>query len=88
VNIYKTLFFNLKVFLLSVARKLPILFYEKVKFGPLDGRIKIIGIPFFGMVNYSLNFDPIKCSNGSAYFSNGGLTILKEKNFHLAKIVL
>lgn len=60
INWVNTLYFNFKMLPFSIAKKLPVVFYGKVKFTSLKGSV-IINAPIkFGMVGFGVNLEIIK----------------------------
>lgn len=92
VNWPKTIWFNLKMFPFSVGSKLPVMFYGKVSFGELDGKIIIRGPIERGMIGFGQRFEVMKKAKGIAEFSvsgtlvfNGPAHIGKDVCLHVAK---
>lgn len=69
VNWTKTVYFNFKMFPLSVARKLPVIFYGPVSFGPLSGKIIFNTRIKNGLVGFGQRFELPRKSKGTAEFS-------------------
>jgi acetyltransferase-like isoleucine patch superfamily enzyme len=64
VNWIKTLYFNFKKFPYPIAKKLPVFFYENVKFSNLSGEI-IINAPITtGMIGFGQKFEQFSRSKG------------------------
>lgn len=60
INWVSTLYFNFKMLPFSIAKKLPVVFYGKVKFTSLNGKV-IINAPIrFRMVGFGENLEMIK----------------------------
>lgn len=57
VNWPKTLYFNFKKFPFSIAKKLPVFFYGKVRFTDLSGTVKIKGKIKTAMIGFGQNFE-------------------------------
>lgn len=84
VNWTKTLCFNFKKFPFSVAKKLPVFFYGKVKLGDLSGAF-IIDAPIkTGMIGFGQSFELFKKAQGIAEFSLSGKLVCKG-NVHFGK---
>lgn len=60
INWIKTIYFNFKMLPFSIAKKLPVLFYGKVKFTSLKGKVVITAPIRFGMVRFGINLELIK----------------------------
>lgn len=66
INWIKTIYFNFKMFRFSIAKQLPVMFYENVKFSTLDGEI-IINAPIRrGMIGIGQKFEKFSRSRGVA----------------------
>lgn len=57
VNWTKTLYFNFKKFPFATAKKLPVFFYNKVKFTSIQGEIKIEGNIQKGMIGFGQPYE-------------------------------
>jgi acetyltransferase-like isoleucine patch superfamily enzyme len=57
VNWTKTLYFNLKKFPFAIAKKLPVFFYNRVKFTSIKGEIKIEGKIQKGMIGFGQPYE-------------------------------
>lgn len=57
VNWYKTLLFNFKKFPFSIAKKLPVFFYGRVKFKSIKGDVIIKGSVKRGMIAFGLSYE-------------------------------
>ncbi|MEN2400988.1 transferase [Flavobacterium sp. MC2016-06] len=57
VNWIKTLYFNFKKFPFATAKKLPVFFYNKVKFTSIEGDIKIEGEIKKGMIGFGQPYE-------------------------------
>ncbi len=66
VNWTKTLYFNFKKFPFSVAKKLPVFFYGKVKFSSIKGEIIIQGKLKKGMVGFGHPYEKNTLHKGIA----------------------
>ncbi len=92
VNWAKTVYFNLKMFPLTTAKKLPVIFYGKVSFGDLTGQI-VFNCPVQkGLVGFGQRFELPRKSKGVAEFSVAGKLIFdgpmhmgKDVFFHVGK---
>lgn len=84
VNWVKTIYFNFKMFPFSIAKKLPVYFYGKVKFHNLSGEI-IIDAPIkSGMIGFGQPFELMTKSIGIAeIYLLGKLTC--KGNVHFGK---
>lgn len=66
VNWIKTLYFNFKMFPFSIAIKVPVFFYGKIKFSVLKGKI-IINAPIkTGMIGFGQPYEAFTTSAGKA----------------------
>lgn len=81
VNWIKTIYFNHKMFPYARAKKLPVLFYGKVKFAGLAGEVDIIGDIKLGMIGFGQKFEVTNKSKGTAKVTINGKLIFKG-NFH------
>lgn len=77
VNWTKTLYFNFKKFPFSIAKKLPVFFYGKVKFTSITGRIEIHAIPKKGMIGFGQSYEMNTIHRGSAEINIAGTLIFK-----------
>lgn len=76
INWISTLYFNFKMLPYNQAKKLPFIFYGKVTFTSLKGRV-IISVPAkFGMVGFGQRYEMIKVSRNSAQLELGGTLII------------
>jgi len=57
VNWFKTLYFNFKKFPFSVAQKLPVMFYGKVRFQSIKGEVIINGPIKRGLIGFGQQFE-------------------------------
>jgi len=87
VNWIKTLRFNFKKFPYSVAKKLPVIFYGKVKFTSISGEIIIEGPIKRGMIGFGQSFERMSKSRGVAEIKIDGTLVFKN-NAHFGKDVL
>lgn len=77
VNWYATWRFNLKMFPFATARKLPVIFYGKIKFSNLEGKL-IIDAPIKrGMIGFGQSFEFPTTSKGTAELYLQGTMICK-----------
>jgi len=77
VNWIKTYYFNYKKFPFSIARKLPVFFYGKIKFSSLRGKV-IIDAPIKkAMIGYGQSFEFPTTSKGVAEMSLNGIIVFK-----------
>lgn len=75
----KTLYFNFKMFKFQTAVKLPVLFYGKVRFDSLRGKI-IINAPIIrGMVKFGYNIEIIRKATGISELKIDGTFIINGK---------
>lgn len=77
VNWTKTLYFNLKKFPFSVAKKLPVFFYGKVKFTNITGQIEINGDVKRGMIGFGQPYEMNTLHKGIAEIIISGKIIFK-----------
>lgn len=77
VNWTKTLYFNFKKFPFSVAKKLPVFFYGKVKFTNIKGEIEIIGTIKRGMIGFGQPYEMNTIHKGIAEIFIAGKIIFK-----------
>ncbi len=77
VNWTKTIYFNFKKLPYSVAKKLPVFFYGKVKFSDLTGRIEIKSTIRTGMIGFGQKFEITTLSKGTANFFLKGHLVFK-----------
>ena len=77
VNWFATWYFNLKMFPFSVAKKLPVIFYGRIRFSNLDGKF-IIDAPIKkGMIGFGQHFEFPTTSKGTAEFFLQGTMVCK-----------
>ena len=57
INWTKTLYFNFKKFPFSIAKQLPVFFYENVKFTSIAGKIEIKGAIKKGMIGFGQPYE-------------------------------
>ncbi len=86
VNWPKTLYFNFRMFPFSTAVVLPVVFFGRVKFHQLTGKIVINGPVSRGLMGFGQKFEKQKRSKGTAEFSLEGKLILNGP-VHMAKDV-
>lgn len=77
INWTKTFYFNFKKFPFATARKLPVIFYGKVKFHDLRGEIIIDSPIKMGMIGFGQTFELFKKDQGIAEFNLSGKLICK-----------
>ena len=76
INWVKTLYFNFKMFPFSIAKNLPVLFYGRVKFSSLKGKITIQAPIKTGMIGFGQPYEMTTRSRGIAeLFLEGKLII-------------
>ncbi|MBU2527075.1 MAG: transferase [Bacteroidetes bacterium] len=84
VNWIKTVYFNLKAFRFSVAKKLPVLIYGRVKITDISGKI-IINAPIkTGMIGFGQKFEKMTKAKGNAEINIRG-TIVFRGYAHIGK---
>jgi acetyltransferase-like isoleucine patch superfamily enzyme len=64
INWIKTIYFNLKMFPIRIALKLPVYFYGKIKFDSLKGNVIITAPITRGMVKFGYNLEMIRKAIG------------------------
>jgi acetyltransferase-like isoleucine patch superfamily enzyme len=84
INWTKTLYFNFKMFPFSIAKKLPVFFYGKVKLYDLIGKIIIEAPIKTGMIGFGQTFELFKKAQGIAEFYLSGTLVFKG-NAHFGK---
>lgn len=84
VNWTKTLYFNFKKFPFDVAKKLPVLFYGKVKFHNINGEVILQGPIKRGMIGFGHSFELFKAEQGVAEIYLEG-TLVFTGNAHFGK---
>ncbi|TRX10627.1 acyltransferase [Flavobacterium gawalongense] len=77
VNWTKTLCFNFKKFPLSIAKKLPVFFYGKVKFASITGKIEIKGEIKKGMIGFGQRYEMNTLHKGIAEINILGTLVFK-----------
>jgi len=77
INWCKSLYFNFKYFSFSTARKLPVLFYGRVHFGKLKGRIILPEEIHMGMVGFGQPYELVTQARGIAQIHIEGQLIFK-----------
>lgn len=75
VNWTKTLYFNFKKFPFSVAKKLPVFFYGKVKFTNITGSVELIGDIKRGMIGFGQSYEMNTLHKGIAEINISGKMI-------------
>ena len=75
VNWTKTLYFNFKKLPFSVAKKLPVFFYGKVKFQSLKGEIQLNTPIKMGMIGFGQSYEMRTVSKGTAELFLEGLIV-------------
>lgn len=77
INWYKTLYFNFKKFPFSIAKKLPVYFYGKVRFTHISGEV-IIDAPIRrGMIGFGQPFEKMTKAKGTAELALLGKIVFK-----------
>lgn len=77
INWAKTLYFNFKMLPFAQAKKLPIVFYGKVKFSSLEGNI-IINAPIkFKMIGFGQKYELMSVSKKNAELYLSGTVVFK-----------
>ena len=84
VNWIKTLYFNHKKFPYKIARKLPVIFYGRVRLSNISGEIIIEGPISKGMVGFGQHFEKQTTSRGIAELNIEGKLVFKS-NAHIGK---
>ena len=77
INWTKTLYFNFKKFPVSIAKKLPVFFYGKVKFHGIKGEIIINAPVKTGMIGFGQLYETTSRSAGTAFFCLEGKIVFK-----------
>lgn len=77
INWFKTIFFNFKMLPFKQAKKLPIVFYGKVTFTSLKGKIVFEVEPEFGMVGFGQRYEMTKTSMRNAQLEINGNFVVK-----------
>jgi acetyltransferase-like isoleucine patch superfamily enzyme len=77
INWTKTLFFNFSMLPYYSAKKIPILFYGKVKFTGLTGKVIIDSPIKFGMVGFGQKYEMFSVSKRNAQLTLNGTFIIK-----------
>lgn len=72
INWFKTLYFNFKKFSFSIAKKLPVFFYGKVKFQHIDGEIVIDAPIQRGMIGFGQPYEKTTVHRGIAEIAISG----------------
>lgn len=76
INWYKTIYFNYRMLDFESALKLPVLFYGKVKFSGLAGKVTINAPIKFGMVGFGQKYEIMTVSKGNAELTLNGIFII------------
>jgi acetyltransferase-like isoleucine patch superfamily enzyme len=84
VNWIKTIYFNFKVFPFSIAKKLPVFFYGKVKFNDLNGTVLINSEISKAMIGFGQRFEKGTVEKGISEISISGKLIFNG-NAHIGK---
>lgn len=84
VNWTKTLYFNFKKFPFSIAKKLPVFFYNQVKFTSIKGEVKIEGDIKKGMIGFGQPYEINTLHKGIAEITILGKITFKG-NFQFGK---
>jgi len=77
VNWFKTFYFNFKKFPFSIAKKLPVFFYGKVKFSDISGQIEIDAPVKRGMIGFGHPYEMNTVHKGIAEIMIQGKFIVK-----------
>lgn len=77
VNWIKTLYFNFKMFPFKVARKIPVFFYENVKFSSLSGQVVLKSEIKTGMIGFGQPYEMTSRSRGISEIYLSGKLVLK-----------
>jgi len=77
VNWHKTIYFNFKKFPFSVAKKLPVYFYGKVKFTSIEGKVVIDSPIKKGMLGFGQPYELTTMSKGNAEIFILGTMVVK-----------
>lgn len=75
VNWTKTLYFNFKKFPFSIAKKLPVFFYGKVKFTSISGKIEINASIRKGMIGFGQSYEMNTIHRGTAEINIQGTVV-------------
>jgi len=76
INWHKTLYFNFKILNPRLAIKMPIVFYGKVKFTGLNGKVILKSPIKFGMVGFGQKYEMFSVSKRNAQLSLNGTFII------------
>lgn len=76
VNWFKTIYFNFKMLPFKQAKKLPLLFYGKVRFTGLNGKIIFKESIKFGIVGFGQKYELMSVSKGNAQLTLNGTFII------------
>ncbi|MFL9837879.1 transferase [Flavobacterium sp. ST-75] len=77
INWVKTLRFNFKTLPYAQARKLPVLFYGKVRFQDISGEFIIDAPVHFGMIGFGQRYEKNTVHKGIAEIALGGKVVFK-----------
>lgn len=77
INWMKTLYFNFKKFSFQTAKKLPVIFYGKVKFQDISGEISIIAPVKRGMIGFGQPYEMNTLHKGIAEIFIQGKIVFK-----------
>ncbi|OIQ17304.1 MAG: transferase [Flavobacterium sp. MedPE-SWcel] len=77
INWVKTLYFNFKKFPFSIAKKLPVFFYGKVKFQDIGGEVVIDAPIKRGMVGFGQPYEKMTVHKGTAEIAISGKLLFK-----------
>ncbi len=77
VNWVKTYYFNYKKFPYSIAKKLPVFFFGRVKFSDISGEIEIKAPIVTAMIGFGQSFEFPTTYRGIAEISLGGKLVFK-----------
>ncbi|NHN27575.1 transferase [Flavobacterium jejuense] len=77
VNWIKTIYFNFKKFPFQIAKKMPIVFYGKVKFQNISGEISINAPIKFGMIGFGKPYEMNSVHQGTAEIMLTGKIVFK-----------
>ncbi|WP_395075830.1 acyltransferase [Flavobacterium sp.] len=77
VNWTKTIYFNFRKFPFSIAKKLPVFFYGKIKFTSLKGKIIIVAPVKRGMIGFGQPYEMNTLHKGIAEINISGKLVFK-----------
>lgn len=75
INWAKTIYFNLKMFPLKIAKRLPVFIYGNTKLTSLKGKVVINGLIERGMIGFSQDYEMNKVNAGLGEISIDGILI-------------